>query len=92
MVVVGPQDIQGEAETALFSLERRRQKGDLTVVCSCLMGVGRGDGYRLFSQLHGDKKRQQAQVVTGDILNGCQGKILQTLDQSPERPWTLCPW
>lgn len=58
MVAVGAQDIQGEAETALFSLERRRGKGDLTVVCSCVMGVGRDDGYRLFSQLRGDEKRQ----------------------------------
>lgn len=80
VVGVGGQDIQGKAETALLSLERRKRKGDLTVVCNCLMGVGRDDGCRLFSQLHGDEKREQAQAVTADILTGHQGKILQALD------------
>lgn len=71
--------VEEDKEAALFSPERRRRKGDRTGVCSCLMGMGRDDGYRLFSQLRSDK-RQLAQAATGDILTGRQGKILQALD------------
>lgn len=33
-----------------------KEKGALTTVCRCLVLLGRGDGYRLFSQLHGDQR------------------------------------
>ena len=48
-----------------FILGKTRVKGDLTALCSCLVGK---DKARVFLQIYGDRKKQQAKFGTWESL------------------------
>ena len=75
-------------EMGLFSLEKRRLKGDLAVAFQCLKGAYKQVGDRLFTQSDRDRTRANSiKVKEGGFRSDVRKKIFT---QRAVKPWHSC--